>query len=108
MAKVTNYEFASRIIMATDQGRIDWQPTAQAREFTASFGGKWTLLVSQPMSEQFHAVLTVKDSEGETIIRIVSTEDPRLDDLHEMARRMALKIDDALVDLLSEIDKPKD
>ena len=107
MAKITNYEFLERIIVATEQEKIDWQPTGSPREFTASFGGKWTLLVSQEFIGNAPCALSVKDSEGDTIVRIGTADDPRVDALHEMARRHALKIDDALADLLNEIDKPK-
>jgi len=105
MPRITNYELISRIYSATDQDRIDWQATARPQEFTASFGGKWTLVLST--SSLNIVVLDVKDSEGETIVRITSREDERISDLHDMARRYALKIDKALADLLNEIDKPK-
>jgi hypothetical protein len=108
MARVTNHELINRIIVATDQDRIDWQPTAMPREFTASFGGKWTLILSQGIERgDFVSALGVKDSEGDTIVQVDSNEDIRIHELHEMARRHALKIDDALTDLLNEIEKPK-
>jgi hypothetical protein len=103
MPRITNHELLNRIIVATDQNRIDWQPTAKPREFTASFGGKWTLALFQAVSI---IMLDVKDSGGEIIVRITSQEDARIADLYEMARRHALKIDEALTDLLNEIDKP--
>jgi hypothetical protein len=108
MTRITNHELANRIIVATDQDRIDWQPTARSQEFTASFGGKWTLVISHYFSAlQDMYGLEVKDSEGEIITRVTSLEDHRIQELHEMARRYALKIDEALADLLKEIDKPK-
>ncbi len=104
MQKVTNAELVQRIITATEEGRIDWQPTAKPQEFTANFGGKWTLVIFDwgPGSR-----LDMVDSEGELLIRVVSEENLRVPELHEMARRHALKIDEAVVDLLNEIDKPK-
>ena len=50
--------------------------------------------------------LDVKNSEGETIIRITPYDDIRILQLFELARRHALKIDEALADLLKEIDNP--
>jgi hypothetical protein len=110
MPRITNNELVNRIIAATDEDRIDWQPTAKPREFSASFGGKWTLVISQGGVDnrgQLVSTLNVRDSEGERIVGIDSEEDERIHGLHEMARRHALKIDDALADLLKEIDKPK-
>jgi hypothetical protein len=75
-----------------------------------SFGAKWTLLLSQGIDSRtgtFTSTLDVKDSEGEDIVSIGTDEDARIHELHEMARRHALKIDEALADLLNEIDKPK-
>ena len=109
MPRITNHELINRIIIATDEDRVDWQPTARPREFTASFGGKWTLVLFPGLNSRGILIfsLEVKDSEGETIVEITSEEDERIPELHEMARRHALKIDEALVDLLNEIDKPK-
>ena len=108
MPKITNHELINRIIVATDQDRIDWQTTARSQEFTSSFGGKWTLVLSHYFTAlQDVYALEVKDSEGEILNRVTSLEDNRIQELHEMARRHALKIDEALADLLKEIDKPK-
>jgi hypothetical protein len=105
MPKITNNEFVGSLVAATQQDRIDWQPTGLPQEFSASFGGKYTLLVRSSFGPRCQ--LDVKDSEGTTIVRIDQDEDLRISELYEMARRHALKIDEALADLLSEIDKPK-
>jgi hypothetical protein len=110
MAKISNYEFLTRIFTATEQDRIDWQSTAKPREFTASFGGRWTLVILQEYMGSpaaLNTALYVRNSEGETIVTIDSEQDVRVEQLHELARRHALKIDDALVDLLGEIEKPE-
>lgn len=114
MPRITNQEFINRVLVATEQGRIDWQVTAEPRMFTASFGGKWSLVLSQAFTgftaqtgPEFKSTLAVKDSEGDNILSIDNEEDRRIDEIHELARRHALKIDEALTELLNEIDKPK-
>lgn len=110
MPKIENFELLARLIQATNQGRVDWEETAKASEFTASFGGKWTLLMKEDWfgspPQDFHKLL-FKNSEGDTLVSISSEDDSSVDQLYELARRHALKIDDALADLLNEIDKPQ-
>lgn len=110
MPKIEDYEVITRLIEATNQGRVGWKETAQPRQFTASFGGKWTLLIDEdwfgsPPENEYH--LLFKNSEGDTLVSITSHANPSVADLFELARRHALKIDDALADFLSELDKPQ-
>ena len=103
MTKITNDELVSSLVKSTDQDRIDWQPTGTKDEFTASFGGKWTLLLRQRSAGSINQWLSLKNSEGETLLQISATEDVRISILFELARRHALKINEALADLLKEI-----
>jgi hypothetical protein len=109
MPRITNHELINRILVATDENRVDWQPTASFNQFTASFAGKWTLLIdrNQVGPDQFECRLELKNSEGDSLLTVSDADDNRIPELHELARRHALKIDDALADLLNEIDKPK-
>jgi hypothetical protein len=107
MPKITNQEVVNSLLAATEQGQIDWQPTAIPDQFTASFGGKWTLLFTREFvsGEGTTPFLYFKDSEGQTLLRITRFEDNRIPEVYELARRYALKIDEALADLLKEIEK---
>jgi hypothetical protein len=49
----------------------------------------------------------MQDSTGETMLRINDSDDARISDLWELARRYALKVDDAIADLLKELDEPQ-
>ena len=109
MPTITNFELVERLLVATDKGKVDWQPTARADEFTASFGGKWTLVLRQdwlasPLEGTYR--LDFKNAEGEILVRGEEKDDQRVPALYEMARRHALSIDEALADLLNEIDRP--
>ncbi len=104
MPRISNHELVNSLLVATDQDKVDWQPTARPQEFAASFGGKYTAEVWRGPAG---ALLDIKDSEGEMLVRISSEDDNRIPELHDMAKRHALKIDDALADLLKEINKPK-
>jgi hypothetical protein len=108
MPRITDDEFLSRIYNATLDDRVDWQPTANDNQFSASFAGKFTLLATQGF---FHDggthSLVVQDATGESILRILSERDDRVAQIYELARRQALRIDEALNELLNEIDKSK-
>lgn len=107
MRKITNLELMNSLIVATEQDRIDWQPSGTVDQFTASFGGKWTILFDKNQDDEGeHYWLDVKTSEGETIVRLTERDDSRIPALFESVRRFALKIDKALADLLKEIEGP--
>jgi hypothetical protein len=102
MPKLDDKELVTRIISSTENGKIDWQKTAVGAQYAASFGGKWIVLIdSAGEGERFW--LTLQNSEGETLLRIDEHSDYRLANLFEMARRRALKVDDAIADLLKEL-----
>jgi hypothetical protein len=107
MRKITNQELIDSLSTATEQDKIDWTPTGVEDQYTASFGGKWTLLIDKSRNNRGEDVffITMKDSAGQTILKIYAWDDERIPGLYEMARRCALKIDEALADLLKEIDK---
>ncbi len=109
MPKITDHELVNGLVVGTEEGRIDWQLTGSAGQFTASFGGKWTLLFTQRVTSdrEIVPVLEVQNSEGETLLRLTRFQDDRIPDLYETARRRALKIDEALADLLKEINSPQ-
>ena len=109
MPQISDNEFVNRLRNATEQGRIDWKPTAQADEFTSSFGGKWTLILGL---EQFGSpsdtltTVILKNAAGDWLLQVNSLQNGEVADLYEAARRHALKIDEAITDLLNEIDNP--
>ena len=106
---ISDQDIITKILSASLEGKIDWKPTARSSEFAASFGGKWTLLADSFQSQTGGLIedLTMKDSAGKQLIRITSRVDPRVSDLYELARRQALKVDEALEDLFKEIDEPQ-
>ena len=109
MRRITNHELMNSLITATEQDRIDWQATAAPDQYAASFGGKWTVIFDRSLPSGFGAEywLELKNSEGETVVRITQKDDNRIPELFETVRRNALKIDAALADFLNEINGPQ-
>jgi hypothetical protein len=99
-------ELVSKVLDATEAGRIDWQKTAIQAQFAAAFGGKWTVTIDKSTNAVGEPSfwLSLENAEGETILTIDA--DPRLRRLFELARRHAFKVNDAIADFLKELDKP--
>ncbi|HXM50937.1 MAG TPA: hypothetical protein VN956_24045 [Pyrinomonadaceae bacterium] len=105
MPKITNAQIVDSLWTATENGRVDWQPTATKDQFAASFGGKWTVVIDKTETDRDDEFwLDVRDSEGQTIVRVAGATNPNIPDLFEMARRRGLKVDESLADFLKEID----
>ena len=114
MTTVSNDEFIQRLLNATTEEKIDWQPTAQGDEYTASFGGKWTLvcrrrrrMIVRGGESETIDVLLLKNLQGEELLRIDDDELITVTQLFVMARRHALKVNEAVADLLRELDEPQ-
>jgi hypothetical protein len=78
--------------------------------FSAKYGGKWALTIDKSSDAEGpydNYWLALTNAEGEEILKIFSANEERLDELFEMARRRALKVDEALSDLLEAIDARK-
>lgn len=104
---------------ATRSGRIKWSPTAKSDEFTASFRGKFSVVVSEiepplpgimematgplypprePSPARFR--LRLLDVAGRLLLDI---EDPSIGTLLESVRRYALQTDKALDEILEDL-----
>jgi hypothetical protein len=102
MANLSDAELIGKILDSTVRGKIDWQKTAEQSQFAAAFGGKWTVLIDQGVKDPHLFWLTLQNAEGEELLSISS--DARLSDLYDKARRQALKVDEAITDLLKELE----
>lgn len=102
-------ELVQKILDSTYKGRIDWQPTAIADQYTTAFGGKWTVTVDENVrrgTNETFWVFGLNNENGEQILRITSDEDMSIQRIYEAARRQALRVDEAIADVLKELDEP--
>ncbi len=105
MAQIT--DVLTRLIERTSEGKVPWQTTTDEQTFVAVYG-KLSALIQ--IDDYDDIVLKILKS-GNEIERLDSTEEaagknwePRLASLHQMARRVALRVEDQLDELLVEID----
>lgn len=112
MPTESDKQLVSRLLQSTEAQQLDWEPTAMANRFVTSFGGKYTVTVDEEyVAEEGRSVMvrvaSLKGAEGETLLSVNSSQLPAVADLHEAARRRAMRVDEAVADVLLELDKPK-
>ncbi|SRR6266571_1233609 len=107
MPNITDAELIEKLMQATEDGRIAWGKADVEDRFVTKYAGKWTLTIdksSDTEDPQLYYWLALSNAGGEEILKVYSSDEGRLDRLFELARRRALKVDEALSDLLKEIE----
>lgn len=109
MAEIT--EILTKLAGSTDQGKIDWKPTANERAFMAAIGNLSVVIRSDADDEP---ILQILDSSGREIDRLegwtYSGSGELVDwksnllSLHWKARRIALDVDTKLDELLKSLE----
>jgi hypothetical protein len=110
MPNITDSELILKLLEATTEGRLSWKKTDTVDRFASTYAGKWTLTIDKsrsPDSPYDSYWVALSNAEGEEILKIYSSDEPGLGELFEVSRRRALKVDEALTDLLKEIEPQK-
>lgn len=95
----------SRLLQSAREGKTDWLPTAHDNIFTTSVSGKYSFQIYRvPGPGPLKFALQIHDEGGNVIHRLSSEDYGGLEELYELARRRALKIDDTINDILAELD----
>jgi len=110
-------KLVSKLTELTENGKVDWQATANVNTFLASVG-EFVVTVGRSGSELYGAYsFQILDRAGRTIDgtlatllgvdkdRTIHQDWERLGHLHELARRSALKADQAVSALLSSLEQ---
>lgn len=105
-------ELLNELIRATEEGRVNWRPTARVNEFTASFRGHFSALVSREDDDKCH--LRIVDEDDRDLLHIVDhnpitqSDSPFVGNtiiqsvrrLYDLAYRNGLKVDKAIDEIL--------
>jgi hypothetical protein len=106
MPHTSEEQLVAKLLDRTRQEQVEWQPTAVPGQLTASFAGKFTiLLTSSGLLGGLATTLKVKNADGDELVSLDTLHEPRLPSLYELAEQFVRRhIDDQLADLLKEID----
>jgi hypothetical protein len=111
MPDIKDAELIAKLLEATRNKKLAWEKTGAPEQFAASYGGKWTLNLDKTENQSgpgWDYYLTITNSSGEEVLRIWDQPDNELPKLFEQARRYALRVDEALTDLIKEIGEKDD
>lgn len=94
-------QFLTYLSTATNAGKVPWQPTAADDQFTASFKGKYNVVVGTGRDGPW---LRMSNEQDQIMLYISSTDDPtdRMERLFNSARRIALNVDTAIDEIIQE------
>lgn len=102
-------KFIDTLTAATADGRIRWEPTAVEDEYTASYKGKFSVLVKKK-SPDWYGIRVVDPAEREMLeySGVEGGELPYRDwanirHLFDLARRNALAVENSLDDFIREM-----
>lgn len=101
MATEKDHQFVAFIRNETGNGKVNWEPTAKANEFTASFRGKYNVTINQEEGNyQLTYALELKDENDRVMLRLESWEVETLRLLYQEAQRKSLNVDAAIDDIM--------
>jgi len=94
-------QFLTYLLTSTNAGKVPWQPTAADDQFTASFKGKYNVVLGTGREGPW---LKMSNEEDQIMLFIPNNDDPtdRMDNLYNAARRIALNVDTAIDEIIQE------
>jgi hypothetical protein len=101
---VTNKEatLVDQLLDKTRKRSITWEPTAKNDEFVSALGGRVSFTVSAWRDRE---ILTMRDELDRVLLSVESDSIPQVSELYTEARRVALKVDESLDDVLDQLRK---
>jgi hypothetical protein len=86
------------LVENTQNGKLRWEPTARALEFTTALRGKYSAVVQR--DNQGTDRLRLENSDGEVMLSIHESQSDYVEALWELARRNAYSVDTAIDEIL--------
>lgn len=111
MATEKDTAFAVYLLKLTQEGKLKWETTAAANEFTASLRGKYNVLVAKGVSwggvrydGDPEYTLKLTDQSEQELLRLTERDYADVVQLFELARRASLKVDAVIDEILGGDD----
>jgi hypothetical protein len=102
-------QIAAKLLERTKEEKVFWKPWTTPNAFAAVVGDLLVIVASQELRFEYMIKLSVQDSNGTEIDSIqgrqeLDATDPDLIELHRVAKRSALGVDDKLNKLLDALE----
>ena len=91
-----------QLLDKTRKRNITWEPTAKNDEFVSALGGRVSFIVAAWRDRD---VLTMRDELDRVLLSVESDSIPQVSELYTEARRVALKVDESLDDVLDQLGR---
>lgn len=95
-------KLVDQLLDKTRRRNITWEPTAKNDEFVSALGGRVSFTVAAWRDRD---ALTMKDEFDRVLLTVESDSIPQVSELYAEARRVALKVDESLDDVLDQLGR---
>jgi hypothetical protein len=108
MATEKDIALADHILKLSQEGKLKWEATARANEFTSSLKGKYNIRVSRgyvgliSYANEPEYNLRLVDQAEQELMSLTEREFGRLVEMFELARRASLNVDAIIDEILRE------
>lgn len=100
-------QLVTRLLEATRAGTMDWAPSGQTNAFVSAMSGKYIVTVKSSSNSNVPDYVTIDTQDGTTVHRLSGGDYNEIFEIYQLARRRALRIDEAIDDILKELDSPE-
>lgn len=97
MATEKDRDLVQFLISSTVSSQIQWQAAANPDQFVAGLRGKYSIRIARLAGISY---LEMKDQEDRELLSISSEDYYPVDNLFDLARRVALRVDEAIDEIL--------
>ena len=99
--RIQETKLVNQLLDKTKKRSIAWEPTARDDEFVSTLSGNVSFTVSTWRESE---ALTMRDAVDRVLLRVDSDAVPLVTQLYEEARRVALKVDESLDEVLGQLE----
>jgi hypothetical protein len=97
MATEKDLELVQFLMKGTITGQVQWQPAAESDQFVTGLRGKYVFRIGK-VGNLFY--LSMRDSDDRELLTMSSDEAYPVESLFDTVRRSALKVDEAIDEIL--------
>lgn len=93
MVTEKDMQFVQFLLDSSQNGKLQWQPSAEQDQFTTTLQQKYTITITKSFAV---VTLVLADNTGQELLSVNHMQLPQVDELYEFVRRQALDVDSVL------------